>query len=90
MDHDTDNLLQGAIRLAFADCTMLTVAHRLNTIMDADRVIVMDSGVVVEDAEPASLLERKNVSVIVYDGVARDVEALTPLRSYTCLDQWPA
>ncbi|MEW5311498.1 MAG: hypothetical protein WDW38_003208 [Sanguina aurantia] len=60
VDHDTDNLLQGAIRLAFADCTMLTVAHRLNTIMDADRVIVMDSGVVVEDAEPASLLERKN------------------------------
>nr|CAD7574938.1 unnamed protein product [Timema californicum] len=44
VDPLTDALIQKTIRLKFADCTVLTVAHRLNTIMDSDKVIVMDAG----------------------------------------------
>jgi hypothetical protein len=64
VDVDTDSQIQDALRLQFGEVTCLTIAHRLNTIMDADRVIVMDSGIVVEDDEPATLLDRQHVSAL--------------------------
>jgi len=62
VDLDTDNQLQTAIRLAFSNTTTLTIAHRLNTIMDSDAVVVLDNGLVIESAHPADLLMNKGGS----------------------------
>lgn len=56
----TDLLIQQTIRIKFAECTILTVAHRLHTIIDSDRVIVMDTGRAVEFDEPYNLLQTQN------------------------------
>ncbi|KAG4077286.1 hypothetical protein HA402_009915 [Bradysia odoriphaga] len=60
VDPHTDTLIQQTIREKFADCSVLTVAHRLHTIMDSDRVLVMDSGKAVEFAAPHELMQTKN------------------------------
>ncbi|CAH2099918.1 unnamed protein product [Euphydryas editha] len=56
VDPKTDEFIQKTIRKRFSDCTVITVAHRLNTIMDSDRVMVMDSGCLVEFDHPYRLL----------------------------------
>uniref|UniRef100_A0A914WYV8 ABC-type glutathione-S-conjugate transporter n=1 Tax=Plectus sambesii TaxID=2011161 RepID=A0A914WYV8_9BILA len=56
VDVQTDANIQATIREEFADCTILTIAHRLNTIMDYDRVIVLDAGQVREFDSPGVLL----------------------------------
>ncbi|KAJ2911074.1 ATP-binding cassette glutathione S-conjugate transporter ycf1 [Coemansia aciculifera] len=58
VDSATDRIMQSVIRREFKDCTVLTIAHRLNTIMDSDRVLVMDQGNVIEFDAPANLLTR--------------------------------
>ncbi|XP_076880787.1 ATP-binding cassette sub-family C member 10 [Brachyhypopomus gauderio] len=60
VDHNTDMLLQKTIRERFSNKTVLTIAHRLNTIMDSDRVLVMHAGKVVEFDSPAALCQRKD------------------------------
>lgn len=60
VDPQTDNFIQATIRRQFVSCTVLTIAHRLNTIMDSDRVLVMSSGEVVEFDHPYVLLSDPN------------------------------
>jgi len=57
VDTSTDALIQKTIREEFADATVLTIAHRLNTIMDSTRIIVMDKGLIAEFDTPSKLLD---------------------------------
>ncbi|CAG9769762.1 unnamed protein product [Ceutorhynchus assimilis] len=59
VDPQTDALIQHTIRRKFADCTVLTIAHRLNTVMDSDKVLVMDAGTMKEFDHPYILLQEK-------------------------------
>ncbi|KAB0797840.1 hypothetical protein PPYR_08833 [Photinus pyralis] len=60
VDPLTDAVIQTTIRRQFSQCTVLTIAHRLHTIMDSDKVLVMDAGTVVEFDHPYALLQNKN------------------------------
>ena len=59
VDLETDDLIQDTIRREFAESTVLTIAHRLNTIMDSNRVMVLDQGNIAEFDTPDSLLANK-------------------------------
>jgi len=60
VDVSTDALIQGTIRREFADSSVLTIAHRLNTIMDYDMVMVLEKGRIAEFAPPQELLADKS------------------------------
>lgn len=57
VDPQTDALIQTTIRKKFIECTVLTIAHRLHTVMDSDKVLVMDAGTMVEFDHPHVLLQ---------------------------------
>eukprot|EP00817_Percolomonadidae_sp_ATCC50343_P000242 CAMPEP_0117418678 /NCGR_PEP_ID=MMETSP0758-20121206/397_1 /TAXON_ID=63605 /ORGANISM="Percolomonas cosmopolitus, Strain AE-1 (ATCC 50343)" /LENGTH=955 /DNA_ID=CAMNT_0005199297 /DNA_START=1100 /DNA_END=3964 /DNA_ORIENTATION=- len=74
VDLENDSLIQKTIREEFTDCTILTIAHRLNTIIDSDRVLVMDGGEIAEFDTPKALLE-KGSSSIFYDMICETGQA---------------
>ncbi|XP_028427666.1 ATP-binding cassette sub-family C member 4 [Perca flavescens] len=57
VDPRTDELIQKTIRDKFRECTVLTIAHRLNTIIDSDRILVLDAGKIHAYDEPYTLLQ---------------------------------
>ncbi|XP_065356726.1 multidrug resistance-associated protein 1 isoform X6 [Calliphora vicina] len=69
VDLETDDLIQKTIRSEFKDCTVLTIAHRLNTILDSDKVIVLDKGEISEFDSPENLL---NNSQSAFYSMAKD------------------
>nr|XP_006639066.1 PREDICTED: multidrug resistance-associated protein 4 [Lepisosteus oculatus] len=60
VDPRTDELIQKTIREKFKECTVLTIAHRLNTIIDSDRILVLDAGRINEYDEPYVLLQNND------------------------------
>uniref|UniRef100_A0AAY4E0U5 ATP-binding cassette, sub-family C (CFTR/MRP), member 3 n=1 Tax=Denticeps clupeoides TaxID=299321 RepID=A0AAY4E0U5_9TELE len=68
IDLETDDLIQSTIRTQFEDCTVFTIAHRLNTIMDYTRVLVLDKGQIAEFDTPANLIAKK----CIFYGMAKD------------------
>jgi ABC-type multidrug transport system ATPase subunit len=62
VDVETDALLQTTLRSPlFAKRTIITIAHRINTILDSDRIVVLDQGRVAEFASPKELMDRKGL-----------------------------
>ena len=60
VDFATDELVQNTIRSEFKDCTMITIAHRLKTVLDSSRILVLDQGELKEYDRPESLLNDAN------------------------------
>ncbi|XP_044034326.1 ATP-binding cassette sub-family C member 3 isoform X1 [Siniperca chuatsi] len=68
IDLETDDLIQSTIRTQFEDCTVFTIAHRLNTILDYTRVLVLDKGQIAEFDTPSNLLSQRGI----FYGMAKD------------------
>merc|ERR1712228_250922 len=77
VDAETDKLIQQTIRNVFANKTILTIAHRIDTILDYDRILIMDKGgKVLQYDSPTNLLNDKNskFSQIVQESFGIDIE----------------
>merc|ERR1712228_1003771 len=57
VDLETDNLIQTTIRAEFDGCTIITIAHRLNTVLDYDRILVLKDGNLAEMDSPKQLMQ---------------------------------
>ena len=62
IDTKTDTLIQNLIREKFEDSTLLTIAHRLNTIIDYDKILFLKDGKAIEDDHPYLLMTKKDKS----------------------------
>jgi len=81
VDSDTDAMLQDMIRQLFQQKTVITIAHRLETIMDSDRILVLDGGRIAETGPPLMLLEKTDgiFSGMVQAGNSRHLRAIATL-----------
>lgn len=59
VDTKTDQLIQKIFREKFVNQTIITIAHRLNTIMDSDQIIVMDKGIISQIGTPFDILQQE-------------------------------
>ncbi|KAF5286380.1 hypothetical protein FQR65_LT12631 [Abscondita terminalis] len=60
VDPETDDLIQKTIRRKFDKCTVLTIAHRVHTVMDSDKIMVVNDGRIVEFDDPTVLMKNRN------------------------------
>ncbi|KAI0066587.1 hypothetical protein BV25DRAFT_1403282 [Artomyces pyxidatus] len=75
IDYETDTIIQSSLRHELkGDVTLLTIAHRLQTIMDADKIMVLDAGRIVEFDEPSELLKKEGgwFRSLVYESGDKD------------------
>lgn len=57
VDPETEAIVQATVQHEFSNCTILTIAHRLQTVQSCDRILVMEAGNVVEFNAPSKLME---------------------------------
>lgn len=67
LDEESENLMISLVRDRFKDATVLCVAHRLDTIVDFDRVLVLDKGGIIEEGNPRELLARPSAFKTLYE-----------------------
>ncbi|SCU86832.1 LANO_0C09340g1_1 [Lachancea nothofagi CBS 11611] len=74
VDYETDAKIQLRIAEAFSNCTILCIAHRLNTILDYDRILVLEQGEVAEFDTPVSLFDKQGIftEMCSRSGITRD------------------
>ncbi|KAJ2490225.1 Multidrug resistance-associated protein 1 [Coemansia sp. RSA 2050] len=65
VDLETDRNIQELIRKEFHDCTVLTIAHRLDTVKNSDRIIVMDKGEIAEIGTPEELMKKDGLFALL-------------------------
>lgn len=75
LDHETDGFVQRTLQTEFKDMTLIIVAHRLQTVMSADRIMVLDAGNLVEFDSPRKLLKKNGLFKALVEG-SRDKEVL--------------
>lgn len=84
---ETDALLQQMLRSSiFRDRTIITIAHRINTILDSDRIVVLDHGTVAEFDTPAALIQQggqfyelvKEAGLLETNSAGNDTNTSTP------------
>lgn len=73
VDVETDSLIQSTIKKEFEDCTIITIAHRLNTIIDSNRVVVLDQGSIAEFDTPNNLLANNKS---IFYSLAKDAKLI--------------
>lgn len=85
VDNKTDEVIQLTIKRKFSECTVLTIAHRLHTVMDSDKVLVMDEGSAIEFGSPYELLQRNGgLYNLVHKAGPVTAEMLTELARLVC------
>ena len=76
LDAETDAIIQDALRRATVGKTVITIAHRLATIIDADHLVVLGSCKVLETGSPKDLLERDDSAFSALCRQSGDIDAL--------------
>ncbi|XP_070396852.1 ATP-binding cassette sub-family C member 2-like [Dermacentor albipictus] len=88
MDGDTDRLIQATLRDAFAQCTVIAIAHRIHAVLDYDKILVMADGTVLEYGPVKELLYdvsyafhtmAKNAGALPFDAHGQDYASTTEL-----------
>ena len=73
VDIETDELIQRTIREQFTNCTIITIAHRLNTVIDYNKIMVLSKGQMIEYDSPQNLLQNENS---VFYSMAKDAKLI--------------
>eukprot|EP00730_Choanoeca_flexa_P003771 TRINITY_DN11495_c0_g1_i5.p1 TRINITY_DN11495_c0_g1~~TRINITY_DN11495_c0_g1_i5.p1 ORF type:complete len:925 (+),score=222.82 TRINITY_DN11495_c0_g1_i5:170-2776(+) len=90
VDTETDRLIQTTLREQFQTCTVLTIAHRLHTVLDSDYILVMDKGRLMEFAPPDELLDNDGIfsALVAQARLKRESVVAAAQRRRSSRPQW--